>query len=222
MSTAETIDAVTGLIWPLLIVVLAWRLLPEIQKILGTRGFTVKAGGVEIGVQQLSDQLARGDEDLREQLSALKQELAADGIEAGETDAEVDATEPPPLQRILWVDDHPENNFYEIKALRDRDVTVELVKSTDECLGAIRSARTPFGAIISDMGRREEDGKEHSDAGLELIGRLREQEIDTPVIVYASASAVVRYGERVRAAANGEATASATELMELLKSLGLR
>src|SRR5215210_3373923 len=114
MSAAEIIDAATGLIWPLLVVVLVWRLLPEIRKIIGTRAFTVKAGGVEIGVQQLSDQLARGDQDLREQFSALKEQLAAEGIDATADDPDVVATEPPPLQRILWVDDFPENNVYEI------------------------------------------------------------------------------------------------------------
>jgi CheY-like chemotaxis protein len=219
MNTAQTIDAITGLIWPILVVVLVLRLLPEIQKILGTRGFTVKAGGVEIGVQELSDQLARGDQDLREQFSALKEGLAAEGIEAAEDGAEVVATMPPPLTRVLWVDDWPKNNVYEIKALRDKKVEVDLVASTQEALSAMR--RNPaYGAIISDMGRTE-DGEDHRDAGLELIRKLRERGDEIPVVVYASAAQVARVGEEVNES-NGQATASATELMEILKGLGLR
>lgn len=219
MSAAEIVDAVTGLLWPLLIAAVVWRLLPTIKDIIGSRGFTVKAAGVEIGVQELSDQLARGSEDLREQVSALKRQLAA-------IDGAPDATESPiarglpRLQRILWVDDHPENNFYEIQALTAKGVSVELASSTSEGLAVLGAAQVPYDAVITDMGRTE-DGHDRPSAGLDLMRALSDEGIDMPVVVYASAPAIARHAQRIREA-GGRATASATELMEILGELGLR
>lgn len=271
MSLTEIVDAVTALAWPVLVAVVLWLLLPTIKEIIGKRGFSVKVGGIEIGVQELSEQLARGDDDLRDQILALKRRLdALDGQSPpdgpavrgrraldGEPSAppmpmpmpmpaparsqppavpELEsapapappptaapatrrpAVSPPPvaaqLRHVLWVDDHPENNAFEVHALEERGVTVQLVRSTDDALRAIRTARLPFDAIISDMGRRE-DGRERRHAGIELIERLRGEDVTTPVVVYASAGAVAREGDRVRRL-GAAATASATELLELL------
>src|SRR4051812_46331240 len=159
---SDIILLLTGIAWPVLIGVIIWRLTPNIKQIMDSRGFTVKAGGAEITVgdnqitvQQASDQIHNRVEDLREQLSALKAQVAdgngtpspiADGV--------------PNLRSVLWVDDHPENNAYESKALTDKGVEVIQVKSTAEALTSVRTHR-PFDAVISDMGRTE-DGVDKS------------------------------------------------------------
>jgi CheY-like chemotaxis protein len=219
VSASDVLDALVALAWPILIGVVVWRLLPTVRKILDQRGFTIKAGSTEITVQQASDQLVDRLEDLREQVSALKLQVA--GIKGvGGAQSSPIAAGVPKLHRILWVDDYPENNAYEVEALQRKGVRVQLARSTADALREVRSADPPYDAIITDMGRRE-GGEEHPQAGLELIAQLRAQGVQSPVYVYASAPAVGRARQQLEDQ-GVPATASATELLEMLGRLGLQ
>ena len=55
--------------------------------------------------------------------------------------------------RILWVDDRPENNTYERQAFEAMGLRFTLALSTDEAFERLSQGK--FAAIISDMGRRE-------------------------------------------------------------------
>jgi hypothetical protein len=55
--------------------------------------------------------------------------------------------------KILWVNDRPENNVYERKAMESMGLEFTLVLSTDEAIQMLGVRR--FAAIISDMGRKE-------------------------------------------------------------------
>ncbi|MGA9857156.1 MAG: response regulator, partial [Solirubrobacteraceae bacterium] len=118
------------------------------------------------------------------------------------------------LQRILWVDDHPENNAFEVEALQRKGVIIDQVSSNDDALTAVASGR-PIDVVITDMGRDTEG----PNAGLVLLAALRERDVRVPVIIYASAQAVARTrATAVEAGAYG-VTSSATELMSLLAGL---
>jgi hypothetical protein len=56
--------------------------------------------------------------------------------------------------KLLWVNDRPENNVYERKAMESMDLEFTPVLSTDEALQMLGVRR--FAAIISDIGRKEE------------------------------------------------------------------
>ena len=209
----KLLDALAPLAWPVLVALVLWRLLPTIRDVIGSRGFTVKAGSAEITVQQASDQMLDRVEDLREQLSALKLQVGAiDGV--GGTAISPITRGVPQLRRVLWVDDHPENNAYEVEALQRHGVTVQIAHTTAEGLHAAEHAEPPYDAVVTDMGR-EEDGTERAEAGLQLIEALNERQLPSPVIVYASARAINRTRERFEAA-GAQGTASATELLEML------
>lgn len=63
--------------------------------------------------------------------------------------------------KILWVDDHPENNFYLRRILSDIGVEITIATNNREGLDAIK--RKDFFLIISDFGRDpplEENGGE--------------------------------------------------------------
>jgi len=83
--------------------------------------------------------------------------------------------------RVLWVDDRPENNVYERGAFEAIGLRFTLSLSTDEALERARDNK--FAAIISDMGRKEGPRE-----GYKLLDALRESGDKTPVIFYAGSN----------------------------------
>ncbi len=80
--------------------------------------------------------------------------------------------------RVLWVDDRPEKNTNERRALEALGVRFVISKSTDDALSKLREEN--FDAVISDMGRPPD-----SQAGYTLLGKLRDLGDTTPYIIYA-------------------------------------
>jgi len=79
--------------------------------------------------------------------------------------------------RVLWVDDRPENNVYERQAFEAQGIEFSLALSTDEAIEILKTNR--FAAIISDMGR-----KEGPQEGYVLLEKLRAQGDKTPFVIY--------------------------------------
>jgi CheY-like chemotaxis protein len=103
------------------------------------------------------------------------------------------------LQALLWVDDYPENNAFEVDALKRNGVEVIPAATNSDALRSVKAGR-PLDVIITDMGREGEG----DDAGLELLKGLYDLGVSTPVSLDA--------GHRVRERARGRAHArSGTE-----------
>ncbi|MGC4085543.1 MAG: hypothetical protein QM736_26320 [Vicinamibacterales bacterium] len=114
----------------------------------------------------------------------------------------------PEWKRILWVDDHPENNRGEIAAFARLQIEVVTVTSTDDALAQLaESTDDPFALVISDWQRQAEGPL----AGLRLLRGMRGDGHTQPVIYYhgafgsvprtalaASASAAGAFGEATR------------------------
>jgi CheY-like chemotaxis protein len=58
--------------------------------------------------------------------------------------------------RILWVDDNPENNFYERQALTELGIEIVLAKNTQQALEKLQSQNGKFDTIISDFARSDD------------------------------------------------------------------
>ena len=86
------------------------------------------------------------------------------------------------LNRILWVDDNPENNQFERQAFEAAGLRVSLALSTNEALE--RLAQDRYVAVVSDMARQEGPRE-----GYVLLDTLRAQGNDIPLYFYASSSA---------------------------------
>lgn len=232
---SDIVSLITGLAWPVLVGVVVVLLLPSIRKTIDSRGFTVKAGGMEISVQDASEQLATRLDDLRNRVIGLEdgnggeeggtavappvqppEPAAAAPPAAHPAPSEPQAAPRPRLRNILWVDDVPSNNAFEIDALQRKGVHITSAVSSQEAWRAL-DGNGKFDVIITDMGR-EAEGR---DAGLTLIRDLKAHEVTTPVIVYASAAAVARTRDDALQLGAYASTASATELMSLLNTLGL-
>lgn len=83
--------------------------------------------------------------------------------------------------RVLWVDDRPENNVFERKAFEAQGVEFTIALSTKSALEQLES--TKFGAVISDMGR-----KEGPKEGYVLLSAMQERKINTPFVIYAGSN----------------------------------
>lgn len=81
--------------------------------------------------------------------------------------------------RILWVDDRPQNNVHERQAFEAMGLVLTLALSTSEAFERLSSQK--FAAIISDMGRKEGPRE-----GYVLLDELRKEDTKTPFFIYAS------------------------------------
>jgi CheY-like chemotaxis protein len=123
----------------------------------------------------------------------------------------------PEWKRVLWVDDHPEHNESETSALAKLQIEVQTAKSTGEGVKTLQ-ADPNFDLVISDWGRAWE-----WQAGLNLLGKVRELQPSLPVVFYhgeTEPSARAERAERLRAAgAFGEAVYPAELISLVLKAL---
>jgi Response regulator containing CheY-like receiver, AAA-type ATPase, and DNA-binding domains len=211
-DVAQLIQAITGLLWPLITAVLLWRLLPALRKVIESRDFSVKVGGVELSVQELADKLVKSTAELQAKASAAAP--APDEPQPSATPMPEHRT----LRRILWVDDDPQHNAYETAQLEALGASVTTVRSTREAMAALDQPNSAYDAVITDMSRHE-DTSFNPDAGIDLISAMRAANIDVPVIVYASDHARHREGEVVEAGGEG-VTSRPTELFGALGKIG--
>jgi CheY-like chemotaxis protein len=230
MTAARIIEAVGSLLWPLLVAVLLIRVIPHIpgvvadlRKAMRTRAFTVKVGGVELSIEDATEQLRRQVTDLQTHLAAqLAQQPdpgppAAPGAPPGGVPAGAEAGLAADQGRatILWVDDNPDANTLELAKLRDDGLEVLLARSTAEAMDVL-SLRRGVRAVVTDMGRAE-DGEFRSHAGLALLRQLHEAEQDQPVLVYTSARRVELDRQDALDAGATVVTASPTQLFAALR-----
>lgn len=113
--------------------------------------------------------------------------------------------------RILWVDDRPENNIQERRALEALGIRITLSTSTNDALEKTLLSR--YDAIISDMGRPPDPR-----AGYTLLDALRQRKDRTPFVIYAGSNSVEHKVEAKQHGALGS-TNRAQELIQLILSV---
>lgn len=110
--------------------------------------------------------------------------------------------------RVLWIDDRPENNRYEMLALQELGVSIETSGDTEEGLGKLRT--DTYDLIITDMGRPSSPR-----AGYDLLAAVRQSQPSLPVIIYSGSDKPQHKREASERGANG-ATADPRELLRLV------
>ena len=83
-------------------------------------------------------------------------------------------------QRVLWVDNRPDGNRFEMAALAKLQIEVVTARSADEALQIIAADTEGFALVISDWERPGEPAQ----AGLQLLARLRQAGIHWPLVFY--------------------------------------
>lgn len=94
-------------------------------------------------------------------------------------------------RRILWVDDYPINNVTVRDFFENQGVHFDIALSTEEGIKLYK--KQLYDIIITDMGRGQE-----SDAGIDLINKLRLLRCQEPIIVYCSHRAIEKYGDEAK------------------------
>lgn len=174
---------------------------------------SVEVGGQKLTVQEVSEKLGRDIEDLQKKVSELRQHLQQEAQPAAITGT---VTRTTPVRRILWVDDQPTNNAFEIARLHSSGVEVVQATSTAEAMRLLSDDIQGFGAVISDLGRRE-GGTYDATAGIKLIRDARAAGVNTAIFIYSSARAAQRKRDDVLTAGGNGITASPVELFEMLR-----
>ncbi|MBR0735409.1 TIR domain-containing protein [Bradyrhizobium liaoningense] len=116
------------------------------------------------------------------------------------------------LKRVLWVDDRPDNNVYERRAMEAYNVEFELAETTGEALAKLR--KTQFDAIISDMGRPPD-----AQAGYTLLNSLRSSGNLTPFFIYAGSNSPEHLRLALSKGAQGSTNRANILINEVLTSL---
>jgi CheY-like chemotaxis protein len=111
--------------------------------------------------------------------------------------------------QILWVDDRPDNNLYPRQAFESIGIEITLTLTTQEALDKLSSVKR-FGAIISDMGRKEGPRE-----GYVLLDAIRRRGDNTPFFIYAGSSALRHKNETKERGGQGT-TNDARELFSMV------
>lgn len=221
-----------GGLWPIVAMVAFFVLFPSIRRIVKDRNFAVEIAGFKLSAQQVATQTARQLIDLQKRVEELIGHASGDrtgltfaerasddspsfevellqGTESSKVAAALKATE---ASLVLWVDDKPDGNAYEISRLEQAGVDVRLARSTAEGLKIARREKDDVSAIITDVHRREY-GIVDKRAGLEFIKQARAIGITCPILVYTGSS---RLRPELEAAGASFVTSSPSELFRAL------
>lgn len=114
--------------------------------------------------------------------------------------------------RVLWVDDNPQNNTYEQRALSALGIEFDAALSTNEALGKL--AKTRYDLIISDFSRRDDP-----QGGVTLIDDLKKVSNAPPVIIYSSGWSTEREAQLRHRGAFGETNQSLTLFQMVVDAL---
>lgn len=192
----ELIKALASLIaalsWPLLALFIAVYFGEPLKKFLSDIGeFSGKLGtsGLEVTAKrQIEAAAALGAAAAKTETGAAQQPAIKEQ-RAREIAAVVsEAVKPRTIRKLsealaLWVDDNPNNNVHERRALEALGIEFELSTSTEDAVQKIRPGK--YAVIISDMGRPPDN-----EAGFTLLEELRKRGDTTPFIIYAGSRAI--------------------------------
>ncbi len=117
-------------------------------------------------------------------------------------------------KKILWVDDRPDNNAFERKAMEEYNIVFTLALSTKDALEKLGESH--FDAIISDMGRPPDPR-----AGYTLLGAVRSNGSHNPFLIYAGSDSPKHLSEALSRGAQGSTNKPAVLITNVLEAIGV-
>ncbi|MDQ6831161.1 MAG: hypothetical protein M3081_20040 [Gemmatimonadota bacterium] len=206
-------DALSRLMWPMIVAVVLWRLWPLLRVMLDSRRFTIKIAGFELSVQEASEALQKQIDDVQRNLSGLWTELS---LPLGHTVPE--PAQRTARRRLLWVDDNPQRSAFELARLQREGFDVRTALTTAEAMRALDAGHAGYAAVVTVMTRTE--GRTlRATAGLDVLtGMARRGLSDLPVLIYASSKALADHRAQAMSLGARGLTSSPLELFNLLRA----
>lgn len=217
---AALLSAIADLLWPvsaILLLVVIYRPVSRMIGQIANRGGTIKIGEFELSLPEIAQQQQVSISDLQAQVAELKSELRkvveTNFVTAGilPNAPETKSSTPQAGKRILWVDDHPENNGSLQAALVDQGFEIQNALTTEAAFQFFAPATFDF--VISDMAR----GMDRS-AGLNLAKSIKQKDQSQKFAIYCGADNAKRLAGREQEHNVDLITASPIELMSFLKA----
>lgn len=195
-------EAITSLIqtliWPLLLLAVLIYLRTPVKKLLSDLGkdknmseLSAEAGptGVKFNYKRqleavanltaaVNQQSENGEKALDDHSIPTKTQEAVNAVNQVATTQTIEQIAG---AKVLWVDDHPENNYYTRSALEALGIRFTISTSTEDALEKVH--QFSYNVIISDMVRAPD-----KQAGYTLLERLQEEGFHIPYILFAGPS----------------------------------
>ena len=216
LSNAEFWKAITSLAWPIAALILFFSLRKHVAPLFRRDNLTIKVAGLEVSVKDAAESLGTQVADLQSRLADLElSSIASNSEETSKLQNSVveDELETNSAKILLWVDDYPSNNAFIIEKLRGSDIEVVLSLSTEEALEKIQKINPT--AIISDLGRME-NGSDNPFAGLDLLRKMRSEDMKIPTLIFAGKRGLANKKKLVAAGAVN-VTASGVDVMRFIE-----
>jgi len=174
------IELLRVIIWPLVVVFILVFFKDPIGGFLGN----MRKSSIKVGKEGVAVEL---DATKAEVVSMLGAANTASGKESNQVDWGKIAQAANSLNQtnikklseasVLWVDDNPDNNTYERRALSALGINFMLSRSTDDAIQKIKYNK--YDIVISDMGRGDD-----KTAGFKLLEAKQKLNDSSPFIIY--------------------------------------
>jgi CheY-like chemotaxis protein len=218
VKVLDSLSKLLGVLtWPALLLFVLVRFGPALKEFFASLGeFTLKGGGLEASVKRKQAEATAALTAATAAKPGVPKTPEAAASEARDVASVVADFSAPSLLRkaarsvVLWVDDRPENQAYERRALEALGIRVFQVPSTESALEFLKKQKVDV--IISDMSRPPDDR-----AGYTLLDSLRQQGKKTPFVIYSGSGSAEHLREARSRGALGS-TNRVTELYEYVLS----
>lgn len=216
---SDTISAIASLLWPvsfLFVLVIMYRPVSRMINGIANRGGTIKIGEFELSLPDVAQQQQVSISDLQAEVAELNtrmkevfdaQSLAVNSHAQAQPQPESQSSRG---TRIMWVDDHPENNGSLQSALTDQGYSIENALSTADALALFAPNKYDF--VVSDMAR----GRDRN-AGIVLANELRKISPTQKIAIYCGNTSAKFYEGREKENSIDLVTPSPVRLMQFLK-----
>ncbi len=232
-GVAQVLSAISQLLWPVVALVLAYWLLPEMKQIFHrvseSKNLKVKWGDKELSIQEAADNIQKVVGSLMD-AEAPRAPTVASGpaitpVPAAAAPGAPRSEPVPPesqlaaarmaafsLRRVLWVDDKPNKVALETARLKDWGVRIDEARSTEDALELFEPHK--YSLVITDVVRSE--GTRTAAAGINLLKELKTIDPTVVVIAYCGASSARQHGAAFLRYGGTAVASSPVELFEQL------
>lgn len=220
-EVSQLLTALSNFVWPSIFLLCLFFFGSALKSLIQSREFDIEIGGFKVSVrasiEKLNAEIAEIKSRLTEPAGAKLDSVGGSEFATSPTHDDLQPSEPSARgRRILWVDDKPESNAFEIAQLQSVGLQIDTAKTTSEGI-KILDRGPAYDLVISDIGRTE-NGRYERKAGLDFLSLLRKENDQVPVIFFTTrrTAELTPVKNAISSDPNVYATGSTVELFKLV------